>query len=126
MGGGLSNGTNFSSSVGMQSNTSGGDVYDGLLIDNNTINVTGTLAVQPSTILGIWENAHGHLSDITVSNNDFFNLTGDNAASNLMRAFRVTSHSSGGTTVSYSGNTVDGANIGFQWIAGSNFTGNQP
>jgi VCBS repeat-containing protein len=128
-GGGLSDGSNFSSSVGMQSNTSGGDAYDGLLITGNTINVTGTLAAQPSNILGIWENGHAHNSDITVSNNQFHNLTGNNANTNLMRAFRVTSHSTGGvtpTTVTYSGNTVDGANIGFQWIAGSNFTGQAP
>ena len=126
IGSGLSDGVNFSSSVGMQSNTSGGAVYDGLLIDNNTINVTGTLAAQPSTVLGIWENSAGHSSDIVVSNNDFVNLTGANAATNLMRAFRITSHSSATTTVTYSDNTVTGASIGFQWLAGGNFTGLLP
>jgi hypothetical protein len=126
VGNGVSDGTtSFSSSVGMQSNTSGSNVYDGLVIDNNTINVTGALAASQATFLGIWENAHAHSSEITVSNNDFFNLTGNNSATNLMRAFRVTSHSSSSTTVAYTGNTADGANIGFQWLAGSNFAGNE-
>jgi hypothetical protein len=118
---------NFAATVGMQSNTSGGSVYDGLLITNNTINVLNAQSADPESILGIWENAHGHTSDITVSDNDFVNLAvGNVPASNLQRAFRVTSHSGASTTVTYSGNTVGGANIGFQWISGSNFTGNQP
>jgi len=45
---------------------------------------------------------------------------------NLERAFRVTSHSSATTTVNYTGNMMAGANIGFQWIAASNFAGNLP
>ncbi len=126
VGSGASNGSNFSSSVGLQSNTSGGAVYDGLLIDNNTINVTGTLNAQPSVVLGIFENAHGHTSDITVSNNAFNNLTGPNATTNLMRAFRVTSHSSNSTSVQYLNNSAVGANIAFQWLAGSNFIANAP
>jgi nitrous oxidase accessory protein NosD len=123
----VSAGSNFSSNVGMQSNTSGGDAYDGLLIDNNTINVYGAQdAANPAVVLGIWENGHAHNSDITISNNDFINHdAGNNPVTNLQRAFRVTSHSSGSTTVQYTGNTVAGANIGFQWLAGSNFTGNQ-
>lgn len=125
-GDGVSNGTNMSSSVGLQSNTSGGDVYDGLLIDSNILRVLNAQSASPSRILGIWENSHGHLSNITVSNNQFINLApGNNPAANLQRAFRVTSHSSAFSTVVYSGNTIDGANIGFEWITGSNFTGNQ-
>jgi uncharacterized delta-60 repeat protein len=117
----------FASSVGMQSNTSGGDVYDGLQITGNIINVTGAQSADPEVVLGIWENAHAHLSDITISNNQFHNTSGsNNPALNLQRAFRVTSHSSNTTTVAYSGNVVDGANIGFQWLSGSNFSGNQP
>ena len=49
---------------------------------------------------------------------------GNSPSLNLERAFRVTSHSSATSTVTYSGNTVNGANIGYQWLAGSNFTGN--
>jgi|GEM_PF-2594243 len=127
-GDGVSAAPNFSTSVGMQSNTSGGDVYDGLLITGNIINVTQAQDnTNPQVILGIWENAHGHLSDITVSNNQFNNLNvGNDPNVNLQRAVRVTSHSSATSTVTYSGNSVDGANIGFQWIAGSNFAGNLP
>ncbi|HXI24418.1 MAG TPA: Ig-like domain repeat protein [Pyrinomonadaceae bacterium] len=127
-GDGISNGSNFATDVGMQSNTSGGNVYDGLQITNNIIRVLNAQdATNPQVILGIWENAHGHSSNITVSGNQFINqAAGNNAATNLQRGFRVTSHSSATTTVTYSNNTVTGANIGFQWIAGSNFTGNQP
>jgi hypothetical protein len=52
--------------------------------------------------------------------------TGGTPATNRITAFRVTSHSSPTTTVAYTGNTVTGANLGFQWLAGSNFAGNQP
>ena len=38
-GDGVSNGSNFATDVGMQSNTSGGNVYDGLQITNNIIRV---------------------------------------------------------------------------------------
>ncbi|MBK8485896.1 MAG: hypothetical protein IPL31_16475 [Saprospiraceae bacterium] len=55
----------------MQSNTSGGAVYDGLLISANTINILNAQSAFPQVVLGIWENAHGHTSDITVSNNQF-------------------------------------------------------
>jgi hypothetical protein len=126
-GGGVSAAPNFASEVGMQSNTSGGAVYNGLQITNNTINVTNAQNnANPETILGYWENSHAHTSNITVSGNQFLSLApGNNPAVNLNRGFRVTSHSSGSSTVTYSNNRVEGANIGFQWISGSNFTGNQ-
>ncbi|MCM3873670.1 MAG: hypothetical protein ND895_23535, partial [Pyrinomonadaceae bacterium] len=123
----ISAGSNFASDVGMQSNTSGGNAYDGLQITNNIIHVLNAQSADPQVILGIWENASGHLSNITVSGNQFTNqAAGNNSAINLQRAFRVTSHSSATTTVIYQSNTVTGANIGFQWLAGSNFAGNQP
>lgn len=126
-GGGTSAAPNFSSEVGMQSNTSGGAVYNGLQITNNTINVTNAQNnANPATVLGFWENGHAHTSNITVSGNQFLSLApGNNPAVNLARGFRVTSHSSGVSTVTYSGNRVEGANIGFQWISGSAFSGNQ-
>lgn len=119
-------GSNFSSVVGMQSNTSGGNAYEGLQITNNTINVLNAQSAFPQTTLGIWENAHAHTSNITVSGNQVLSLAGgNNPAVNLLRGFRVTSHSSATTTVTYSNNRVEGANIGFQWIAGSTFGANQ-
>jgi uncharacterized repeat protein (TIGR01451 family) len=122
----LSDVANNAANVGMQSNTSGGAVYDGLSIANNVIHVLNAQAALPEVVLGIWENAHGHTSDINVTNNQFINDSGaNNPALNLHRAFRVTSHSSPTTVVTYSNNQVGGANIGFQWITGSNFTGNQ-
>ncbi|MBL7822498.1 MAG: HYR domain-containing protein, partial [Saprospiraceae bacterium] len=126
-GDGVSNGANFSSTVAMQSNTSGGAVYNGLSISGNTINILNAQSANPQVVLGIWENAHGHSSTINVTNNQFLNLAGgNNPVLNLQRGFRVTSHSSAGTTVTYSGNTAKGANIGFQWLAGQNFAGNLP
>ena len=126
-GDGVSDGSNFATDVAMQSNTSGGAVYDGLQITNNTVRVLHAQSGNPEVILGIWENAHGHTSNITISGNTFENQDAvNNPAVNLQRAFRVTSHSSATTTVTYSNNTITGANIGFQWLAGSNFSGNQP
>jgi hypothetical protein len=119
--------SNSSTQVGMQSTTSGGNVYDGLQITNNILRVLRAQSADPEVILGIWENAHGHTSNITVSGNQFINLAvGNNPTTNLQLAFRVTSHSSPTTTVKYQSNSMSGASIGFQWIAGSNFTGNQP
>ncbi len=107
----------YSSTVGMQSNTSGGAVYDGLLVDHNTINVLNAQSAYPEKIRGFWENSHGHTSNIVVSNNTFKNLApGNNPALNLQQAFRVTSHSSATTTVAYTGNLVEGANVGFWWL----------
>jgi uncharacterized repeat protein (TIGR01451 family) len=118
---------NFSSVVIMQSNTSGGNVYDGLNIANNVIHILNAQSANPQVTLGIWENGHAHTSNITVANNSFLNdAVGNNPSLNLERGFRVTSHSGATSTVTYSGNTVSGANIGFQWITGSNFTGNLP
>lgn len=126
-GDGVSDGLNYSSSIGMQSNTSGGAVYEGLSITGNTINILNAQSANPQVIIGIWENGHAHNSNITVSGNQFLNLSGgNNPAVNLQRGYRVTSHSSASTTVTYSGNTVNGANLGFQWISGSDFSAQQP
>lgn len=126
LGDGVSAGATFSSEVGMQSNTSGGAVYDGLSITGNTLEVLNAQSAFPQAILGIWENAHGHTSDISIANNSFVNLApGNDSSLNLQRAFRVTSHSSAGTTVEYANNSMDGVSIGFQWLAASNFAGNQ-
>jgi hypothetical protein len=126
-GDGVTVGSNFASDVGMQSNTSGGAVYDGLQITNNTIQVLNEQSANPQVVIGIWENGHAHSSNISVSGNSFANLAlGNNPATNLQRGFRVTSHSSGSSTVTYANNNVSGANLGFQWIAGSAFAGNLP
>jgi uncharacterized repeat protein (TIGR01451 family) len=126
-GNGVSASPNFASTVGMQSNTSGGAVYDGLQISLNEIHILNAQTTgNPENILGFWENAHGHTSNITVSSNTFFNdAAGNDSSQNLQRAFRITSHSSPTTTVLYSNNVANEANIGFQWLAGSNFAGNQ-
>ena len=86
----------------MQSNTGGGNAYDGLQITNNTIQVLNAQSATPQLILGIWDNGHAHGSNITVSGNQFINqAAGNNPATNLQRGFRVTSHSSATTTVTY-------------------------
>ncbi len=112
--------------VALQSNTSGGAGYDGLVITDNLIRITGAQAGNSERIYGIWENAHGHSSNVEVSGNIFVNESPDNdPALNLQRAFRVTSHSSDTTTVSYTNNIALGANIGIHWI-GDNYTSNPP
>src|SRR6185369_4810767 len=64
--------------------------------------------------------------NVTISGNSFINDAAGNFPSlNLQKAFRVTSHSSASSLVKYDSNTVSGANIAFQWIAGSDFSGNQ-
>ena len=78
----------------MQSNTSGGNVYDGLNIANNVIHILNAQSANPQVTLGIWENGHAHTSNITITNNSFLNDAAGNSPSlNLERAFRVTSHS---------------------------------
>lgn len=125
-GDGVSAGANFSSSVVMQSNTSGGNVYDGLNIANNVIHILNAQSANPQVTLGIWDNCHAHTSNINITNNSFINdAVGNSPSLNIERAFRVTSHSGASTTVTYDSNHADGANIGFQWITGSNFAGNQ-
>jgi hypothetical protein len=117
---------NDAAEVVLQSNTSGGNIYGGLQITNNIIRVLQAQSANPEVVIGIWDNCHAHSSNITISGNSFTNLAGgNNPATNLQRAFRVTSHSSAATTVKYENNTVQGANIGFQWRFGP-FTGNQP
>jgi uncharacterized repeat protein (TIGR01451 family) len=126
-GDGISNGANFSSTVVMQSNTSGGAIYNGLTIANNVTHVLNAQSANPQVILGIWDNCHAHTSNINITTNSFLNdAVGNSPSLNIQRAFRVTSHSSATTTVNYTTNTMVGANIGFQWITGSNFTGNLP
>lgn len=116
--------------VAMQSNTSGGSVYEGLLIDGNEIRILNAQSADPEIIYGIWENAHGHTSNITVSNNRFLNLSaGNDPAANIQNAFRVTSHSSATTTVTYEGNEVRGANLGLAQLigfGGQDFSAHEP
>ena len=128
-GGGLSDSgnSNFASEVALQTNTSGGDVYDHLLIDHNIINVLHAQSADPEIIRGIWDNTDGTASNITISNNQFNNLnSGNDPALNKQIAYRLTSPSSASTTVTWSGNTVDGANVGFAYYPGYNNAGTQP
>nr|MBP7688033.1 hypothetical protein [Thermoflexales bacterium] len=111
---GVAGGANFSSNIVMQSNTSGGNVYNGLLIDHNTVRVLNAQSANPARIIGFWENGHAHSSNITVSNNQFVNLAaGNNPALNRQIAFRPSSHSSATTQVTYTSNTVRGAGLAF-------------
>jgi uncharacterized repeat protein (TIGR01451 family) len=116
---------NFSTSVVMQSNPSSGAVYNGLSITGNVTHILNAQSANPQVTLGIWDDCQAHTSNITITNNSFLNdAVGNSPSLNLERAFRVTSHSSATSTVTYSGNTVNGANIGYQWLAGPNFSGN--
>ena len=96
--------------IGIQSNTHGGANYEGLSITGNTITV---LNAGDETIYGIWENGSAHQSNIDVSGNAF---TGNPGGSGQQAAFRLTSHSSATTAVTYNNNTVDQADIAFKWL----------
>ena len=103
---GNGNGTSF----GIQSTTHGGVNYDNLKITNNDFVV---LNGGDERIYGVWENGHTHESDIMVANNTFIGHAGN---TNSQIGFRVTSHSGATSTVSYSDNTVDQADVGFDWL----------
>jgi len=105
--------------VVMQSNVSGGSVYDGLTIEDNEIRILNAQSPDPELVYGIWENGHAHSANITIRNNRFLNLAaGNDPALNLQRAFRLTSHSSATTEVRYENNRIEGANLGFKWLEG--------
>ncbi len=96
-GDGVSDGSNFATDVAMQSNTSGGNVYDGLQITNNTVRVLNAQSANPQVILGIWENAHAHSSNITVSGNSVpehggREQSGDELAARLPRDLAFVRH----------------------------------
>ena len=115
----------YAASIGMLSDTSGA-AYEGLQITGNTLNVLAAQSADPEVIRGIWENGHAHSSNITISDNHFYNLDLSNDPTlNLQRTFTVTSHSSATTTVLYADNSVDGANMGWQWYSPANFAGNE-
>ncbi|MCC7086779.1 MAG: right-handed parallel beta-helix repeat-containing protein [Pirellulales bacterium] len=117
---------NYANSQGILSDTNGA-AYEGLQISGNIFNVLGAQSADPEVIIGVWDNGHAHTKNITISGNEFHNLdSGNDPTLNLQRAFRVTSHSGTSSTVTYSNNTVDGANVGWQWLSGENFAGNQP
>ena len=127
------NGGATNGSFGILSFSSGGNDWNNLLIDSNTITVTTPGANEK--ILGIGENSGSVGSNITVSNNTF-NGTGGSDPANQQIAFGITSESVAATTnnpaatVAYTGNSVNGANEGFVWgdpeaSPAYNFTGSQ-
>ncbi len=125
---GVSNGTtNLSTSIVIQSNTSGGaTIYDGLQITGNTITVTGVPAASPnqSVIRGIWENSQSTGAAINISSNKFSNTdAGNTAPLNRQTAFWVTSNSDASKKVEYKNNEVSGYRDGIAWLGGL-FTGN--
>ncbi len=126
-GDGASSGTSYSTSIVMQSNTSGGAVYDGLKIKDNTINVTGDPDVtDPAVIRGIWENGHNTDAAIEISGNIFINTSPSNTANlNRQNAFWVTSRSGAVKKVEYKNNEVTGFKEGLAWLGGL-YTGNTP
>lgn len=115
---GVSDGaTSYSNSVALQSATSGGDIYDGLKIQDNTIHVTGTPNAAPARIIGIWENSNNQTASIDISGNKFINDDAGNLAENNNQlAFRITSFSQGSKQVVYQNNEISGFNRGIEWI----------
>jgi uncharacterized repeat protein (TIGR01451 family) len=125
-GDGVSNGANSAASVVMQSSAGPATIYEGLTIANNVTHILSAQSSPPELIIGYWDNCHAHSSNVSITDNQFLNdAAGNDPALNSQRAFRVTSHSSATTSVTYDSNQAVGANIGFQWLAAANFAGNQ-
>jgi len=109
-----------STDVAMQSNTSSG-AYEGLIIENNEVRILNAPTANPQTVLGIWENSNAFERNIIVRNNRFINMDPNNdPALNRQAGFRITAQSSATTANGsvWSGNLVDGANVGFEWLPG--------
>jgi hypothetical protein len=118
---GVSNGTTaYSTSVALQSNTSGGDAYDNLKIQNNSIHVTGLPNPgNQARVVGIWENSNSQAAKIDISGNTFVNDSpGNLPQDNKQLAFRVTSFSGGDDLhdVVYQNNEITGFNRAIDWI----------
>jgi uncharacterized repeat protein (TIGR01451 family) len=116
----------FATSVGIQSRNAAGDLVDNLIISGNVIRVLNEQSAFPERVIGIWENTTAYRSDITVTDNQFLNDSPDNDPSlNRQQAFWVTTHSNstgGGTTVTYSNNSVTGAALGFRYTSDYDFS----
>ncbi len=124
---GTSDGVNRSTTIVMQSNTSGGTLYDGLRITNNTFSVTGDPDPSGEAVIrGIWENGHNTNADIEISGNIFSNASPTNLA-NTNRQFGMwqTSHSGLTKNVVYKNNEFSGWNTGISSLGGP-FTANTP
>ena len=117
---GVSAGANYSTSVVMQSNRSGGAAYDGLKIINNTITVTGDPnGADPAVIRGIWENGANVNADIEVSGNILSNASATNlAGTNREFGMWQTSRSGATKNVVYKNNEITGWNTGIASIGG--------
>lgn len=116
---GVSDGVNKSSSVALQSHTTGANnKYDSLAIYGNHIHVTGQPdGSDPAYIIGIWENSHNKNSGIEIYNNTFVNDdTGNTPATNKQLAFRLTSRSGSSRQVRYHHNEISGFNRAIDWI----------
>ncbi len=116
---------NNASSVALQSNTSGGDAYDGLTLSGNRVRILNAPTIDPGNdigppfIVGLWENSGSSSAEIMVVDNDFVNEDPANdSADNLQRAFRFSSQSTvaSGKDVTYLGNLAVGAHFGITWL----------
>lgn len=107
-----------SSTIVMQSYSSGAQHTDGLMINDNNIIVTGKPhASEPAYIVGIWENAGSTNASVEIFNNKFSNADSENLPQNNRQlAFRVTSRSGNDKTVSYHHNEINGFNRAIDWL----------
>lgn len=117
-GNGLSFGTDLSADIALQSNTSGGTAYEGLAIENNTVQISQPPSADPERIIGIWENAHAHNSGIRVRGNRVEGPNAGGVAGSRRTGFRITSQPSATTLVSYRANVAQGMEFGFAWLNG--------
>jgi hypothetical protein len=85
--------------------------YDNLLIDGNTVTITGTPGVSPPRVVGLWENGEDANSSVQVTNNVVTGSSGVGTSHQI--GLIVTTHSNGTNLVEVRGNTVTNAALGF-------------
>jgi hypothetical protein len=110
--------TPLSKNVGIQSNASS-VAYEGLVIEDNLVEVLNAPSAEPANIIGYWENGGATARDITVRGNRFVNLDPANDPGvNRQEGFRLVSQSA-----VYRDNQAEGARFGFRWLPDDEFGG---
>lgn len=109
---------NKSTSLAIQSFSTGAQHVDGLRIHDNEIIVTGQPDdTEPAYIIGIWENTAGTNASVEIFNNKFSNEdAGNQPQNNRQMAFRVTPRSGETKNVIYHHNEIYGFNRAIDWL----------
>ena len=101
--------------------------FDGLLVSDNTLTVTGVPGATPARVIGLWENAADTNSAIRIEDNVFIGSgdLGDGVEQNNQTGIIASTQSNGARQSVVRGNTVQGAAFGLrsQWPAYGYYVG---